>query len=227
MIGIGPYLPHPATPLGEEFGRRRAAGDWPADQAPNDELTTCKVLALTRLVRPDANLPGDHRAVARRQGRRACARPAARRERRDAEPDAAGVPREVRDLPGEGRRARDRRGDRREHRRACSRRSGRTRRPAPAGPGGERQARNGAAPSVGTRGRESDARPRRQRRLELASSSASSTRTAVSSSRRDLPAPRGPEDAGADHRRPRRTCAGVDAVGHRVVHGGAEFAGPV
>jgi biotin synthase len=57
MIGIGPYLPHPATPLGEEFGRRRAADDWPADQAPNDELTTCKVLALTRLARPDANLP--------------------------------------------------------------------------------------------------------------------------------------------------------------------------
>ncbi len=57
MIGIGPYLPHPATPLGEEHERRSAAGDWPADQAPNDELTTCKVLALTRLARPDANLP--------------------------------------------------------------------------------------------------------------------------------------------------------------------------
>ncbi len=57
MIGIGPYLPHPATPLGAEYARRRAAGDWPADQAPNDELTTCKVLALTRLARPDANLP--------------------------------------------------------------------------------------------------------------------------------------------------------------------------
>jgi biotin synthase len=57
MIGIGPYLPHPATPLGEEFARRTAAGDWPEDQAPNTELMTCKVLALTRLVRPDANLP--------------------------------------------------------------------------------------------------------------------------------------------------------------------------
>jgi biotin synthase len=57
MIGIGPYLPHPATPLGAEFERRLAAGDWPADQAANDELTTCKVLALTRLARPDANLP--------------------------------------------------------------------------------------------------------------------------------------------------------------------------
>jgi biotin synthase len=57
MIGIGPYLPHPATPLGQEFERRRAAGDWPPDQAPNSELMTCKVLALTRLARPDSNLP--------------------------------------------------------------------------------------------------------------------------------------------------------------------------
>ena len=57
MIGVGPYLPHPATPLGQEFERRQAEGDWPPDQAPNSELMTCKVLALTRLARPDANLP--------------------------------------------------------------------------------------------------------------------------------------------------------------------------
>jgi biotin synthase len=57
MIGVGPYLPHPATPLGAEFETRRAAGDWPADQIANDETATCKVVALTRLVRPDANLP--------------------------------------------------------------------------------------------------------------------------------------------------------------------------
>ena len=57
MIGLGPYLPHPATPLGQEFERRQAAGDWPPDQAANTELMTCKVLALTRLARPDANLP--------------------------------------------------------------------------------------------------------------------------------------------------------------------------
>ena len=57
MIGLGPYLPHPATPLGQEFERRQAEDDWPADQAPNSELMTCKVLALTRLARPDANLP--------------------------------------------------------------------------------------------------------------------------------------------------------------------------
>jgi len=57
MIGIGPYLPHPATPLGQEFERRTVEGDWPEDQAPNSELMTCKVLALTRLARPDSNLP--------------------------------------------------------------------------------------------------------------------------------------------------------------------------
>jgi biotin synthase len=57
MIGIGPYLPHPATPLGAEFARRQAASDWPPDQVPNSELMTCKVVALTRLARPDANLP--------------------------------------------------------------------------------------------------------------------------------------------------------------------------
>jgi biotin synthase len=57
MIGIGPYLPHPRTPLGKEYERRARNGDWIHDQAPNTELMTCKVLALTRLVRPDANLP--------------------------------------------------------------------------------------------------------------------------------------------------------------------------
>ncbi|MBM3147682.1 MAG: [FeFe] hydrogenase H-cluster radical SAM maturase HydE [Actinobacteria bacterium] len=57
MIGIGPYLPHPATVLGCEFQRRTRDHDWPPDQVPNTELMTCKVIALTRLVRPDANLP--------------------------------------------------------------------------------------------------------------------------------------------------------------------------
>ena len=56
MIGVGPYLPHPATPLGQEFARRRAGDDWQPDQAPNSEVMTCKVLALTRLARPHANL---------------------------------------------------------------------------------------------------------------------------------------------------------------------------
>jgi biotin synthase len=55
MIGIGPFLPSPRTPLGGEgAGRLRAPGD---EQVPNDELTTLKVVALTRLACPEANLP--------------------------------------------------------------------------------------------------------------------------------------------------------------------------
>ncbi len=55
MIGIGPFLPSPRTPLGGEGADRLRA---PAgDQVPNDELTTLKVVALTRLVCPEANLP--------------------------------------------------------------------------------------------------------------------------------------------------------------------------
>lgn len=52
MIGVGPFLPHPATPLGtavEHF-------DDP-EQVPNSELMTYKVLALTRLLCPTANIP--------------------------------------------------------------------------------------------------------------------------------------------------------------------------
>jgi biotin synthase len=55
MIGIGPFLPSPRTPLGGGAAEGlRAAED---DQVPNDELTTLKVVALTRLVCPQANLP--------------------------------------------------------------------------------------------------------------------------------------------------------------------------
>jgi len=55
MIGIGPFLPSPRTPLGAEGAERlRAPG---GDQVPNDELTTLKVVALTRLACPEANLP--------------------------------------------------------------------------------------------------------------------------------------------------------------------------
>jgi len=58
MIGIGPYLPHPATPLGRlAAGAASESGATATDQVPNTETMTCKVLALTRLVRPDANLP--------------------------------------------------------------------------------------------------------------------------------------------------------------------------
>lgn len=88
MIGVGPYIPHPETPLGRRVERAgtgtqtTSAGDdgattnarlefadqaasqiadqMPnklADQAPNDELTVYKVLALARLLCPEANIP--------------------------------------------------------------------------------------------------------------------------------------------------------------------------
>jgi biotin synthase len=54
MVGIGPYISHPATPLGSE--------DWvrplpEGTQVPNTELMVYKVVALTRLVCPEANIP--------------------------------------------------------------------------------------------------------------------------------------------------------------------------
>ncbi|MBI5119155.1 [FeFe] hydrogenase H-cluster radical SAM maturase HydE [Candidatus Poribacteria bacterium] len=54
MIGVGPYIPHPATPLG--IGQWKSA--IPADeQAPNTEEMTYKVIALARIVCPEANIP--------------------------------------------------------------------------------------------------------------------------------------------------------------------------
>jgi biotin synthase len=54
MIGIGPYIAHPQTPLGDQSWMREIA---PEEQVPGDELTVYKVVALTRLVCPDANIP--------------------------------------------------------------------------------------------------------------------------------------------------------------------------
>ena len=50
MIGVGPYINHPDTPLGEQ-------PPTAVDQAPNSELMVYKVIALTRLVCPEANIP--------------------------------------------------------------------------------------------------------------------------------------------------------------------------
>jgi biotin synthase len=55
MIGVGPFLPSPRTPLGKPDVTAFLAA--PAEQVPNDELTTLKAVALTRLVCPDANIP--------------------------------------------------------------------------------------------------------------------------------------------------------------------------
>jgi biotin synthase len=54
MIGIGPYIPHPNTPLGS--GKIKLNIDADA-QVSNTEAMTYKVVALTRLVCPEANIP--------------------------------------------------------------------------------------------------------------------------------------------------------------------------
>jgi len=55
MIGVGPFLPSPRTPLGGPAAKAFLAP--PAEQVPNDELTTLKAVALARLACPDANIP--------------------------------------------------------------------------------------------------------------------------------------------------------------------------
>ena len=51
MIGVGPFIAHPATP----FGKLEA--DVATSQAPATELMTYKMVALARLMCPDANIP--------------------------------------------------------------------------------------------------------------------------------------------------------------------------
>lgn len=57
MIGCGPFVPHPDTPLGREFLNGKEAQRRKADQVPNTELITLKVIALTRLLCPKTNIP--------------------------------------------------------------------------------------------------------------------------------------------------------------------------
>jgi len=54
MIGIGPYLAHPGTPLGRNVERFNAPA---GEQVPNTELMAYKVLALARIVCPRTNIP--------------------------------------------------------------------------------------------------------------------------------------------------------------------------
>jgi len=54
MIGIGPYIAHPATPLGS--GQLRPHVD-PAEQAPGHEQMVYKMVALARILCPTANIP--------------------------------------------------------------------------------------------------------------------------------------------------------------------------
>jgi len=52
MIGIGPFIAHPDTPLGQ----KRSVTDPDYQVEPNLE-NTCKALALARILCPDANIP--------------------------------------------------------------------------------------------------------------------------------------------------------------------------
>ena len=54
MIGVGPYLAHPDTPLGDPATRPVRGEAW---QVPGSELMTYKVIALTRLACPKTNIP--------------------------------------------------------------------------------------------------------------------------------------------------------------------------
>jgi len=53
MIGVGPFVPHPQTPLGQN-GLREDVGD---EQVTNDATVTWIVIALARLMCPLANIP--------------------------------------------------------------------------------------------------------------------------------------------------------------------------
>ena len=55
MIGVGPYIPNPDAPMG--CGELELPVLAEGQQVPADEMMSCKVVALTRVVRPDANLP--------------------------------------------------------------------------------------------------------------------------------------------------------------------------
>lgn len=53
MIGIGPFIAHPSTPLGAASTALQLSND----QVPSTEHMVYKVVALARLLRPDANIP--------------------------------------------------------------------------------------------------------------------------------------------------------------------------
>ncbi|MDD5309645.1 MAG: [FeFe] hydrogenase H-cluster radical SAM maturase HydE [Deltaproteobacteria bacterium] len=54
MIGVGPFIPHPETPLGSTEPSPALLSD---EQVPNTEEMTYKVVALARLVCPGSNIP--------------------------------------------------------------------------------------------------------------------------------------------------------------------------
>lgn len=56
MIGLGPYLESPGTPLAGTLGAQLRA-EAGSEQVPSDPVTVLKVLALSRLLCPDTNIP--------------------------------------------------------------------------------------------------------------------------------------------------------------------------
>ena len=54
MIGVGPFLPHPQTPLGKGEGVHEVLF---SEQVPNTEVMVYKVIALARIVCPETNIP--------------------------------------------------------------------------------------------------------------------------------------------------------------------------
>ena len=107
MIGVGPYLRHPDTPLADRDAWPDAAD---GQQVPASEEMTYKVIALARLVCPRANIPATTALATLNTARRARVGAGARGERGDAQPHAAEVSRAVRDLSRQGVHRRDRRG---------------------------------------------------------------------------------------------------------------------
>jgi biotin synthase len=57
MIGVGPYLPHPDTPLGNPSQTRMSGLLSEDEQVPASEDMTYKMIALARLLCPRANIP--------------------------------------------------------------------------------------------------------------------------------------------------------------------------
>lgn len=54
MVALGPWIPHPDTPLGKAYPHGPPEG---VDQVPSSTAVTLRALALARLLCPEANIP--------------------------------------------------------------------------------------------------------------------------------------------------------------------------
>ncbi len=88
MIGVGPYLVHPHTPLAD-------GGVYPrlpaGEQAPGGEMMTYKMIALARLACPRANIPSTTALATLNCAERPGTGAGAGRQRHHAQPDAAAI----------------------------------------------------------------------------------------------------------------------------------------